>query len=435
MKRRTVWTLALLGVLFGIVQPHRLWSSVSPTLDPEVCARWLGNFSRPAFPPAAERLSDLATDRVYSLRGYRHAKAAVEKGENLGQILQETGASAAEAGTFCAALGRVFDPRRARDGQTYEVLVGPEGRIRQFRYEVSPAEVYEAKLSGEGWDVARLEIPVERRQEAISGRLSDSLYASIVSAGADAELVMSFIELFSWDIDFAKESQEGDDFRVIYERLYAQGKPFGNGRILAASYRDSEEEHVALYFKGGAADGYFDLKGQNVKKSFLKSPLKFSHISSGFSLARRHPLLDIVRPHKGVDYAAPAGTPVRSVADGRISDAGWKGGAGINVTIRHSRGYESFYNHLARLPKGLKGGKTVRQGDLIGYVGSTGLSTGPHLDFRIRKAGNWVNPLKEKFLGGDPVPAAQAKAYREWARTWQERLDAIAPPAAVVARQ
>jgi murein DD-endopeptidase MepM/ murein hydrolase activator NlpD len=126
---------------------------------------------------------------------------------------------------------------------------------------------------------------------------------------------------------------------------------------------------------------------------------------------------------------------VRSVADGRVVEAGWKGGAGINVTIRHARGYESLYNHLQRLPPGVKGGKPVRQGDLIGYVGSTGLSTGPHLDFRIRRSGTWVNPLKEKFLAGDPVPAAESKAYREWARAWQERLDAIVPAAATVARR
>ncbi|MBI5014291.1 MAG: peptidoglycan DD-metalloendopeptidase family protein [Deltaproteobacteria bacterium] len=435
MKRRTVWVLAGIGVLVGIVQPHRLWCSADPVLDREASGRLLGSLSCPASPSIDERLGELATDRVYALRGYRHVRAPMERGETLGHILASAGVSPPESAAFCEALRPVFDPRRARDGDPYEVLVGPEGRIRQFRYEVNPAEVYEARLSGDAWTVERLDIPVERRREAVSGRLAGSLYASIVAAGADADLVMSFIELFRWDVDFAKEAQEDDEFRVVYERLYAQGRPFGNGRILAASYRDSEEEHVALYYKSRRADGYYDLKGQNLKKSFLKSPLKFSHISSGFSLARRHPILDVVRPHRGVDYAAPAGTPVRSVADGRIEEAGWKGGAGINVTIGHALGYESFYNHLASLPKGMRRGRVVRQGDLIGYVGSTGLSTGPHLDFRIRRAGAWVNPLKEKFLASDPVPAAEAQAYREWARAWQDRLDAIAPPAAVVARR
>lgn len=438
MKSRTVKVLALAGALagiVGIVQPHRLWSSAAPRLDDSAAAPLLRLCARPALPSLDERLSAEVTDRAYELKGFRHIAAQVERGENLGQILQEAGASAGESGAFCEVLRGVFDPRKCRDGHAYEVLLGPEGRIREFRYEVSPAEVYHARLGAEGWDVRRLDIPVERRQEVVAGRLSDSLYASFASAGAAPSLIMEFIELFRWDVDFAKEAQEGDEFRVAFERLYARGVPFETGRILAAAYRDSEEEHVAVYYRSKRAEGYYDLKGQNVKKSFLKSPLKFSHVSSGFTLARRHPILDVVRPHRGVDYAAPHGTPVRSVADGRVEDAGWKGGAGINVTIRHARGYESMYNHLARLPKGLRRGGTVRQGDLIGYVGSTGLSTGPHLDFRMRRGGTWVNPLKEKFVPADPVPPAEAGAYRAWSQAWMARLEQAAPAPVAVARR
>lgn len=436
MTRRRVKVLALAGVLvgaIGVVQPYRLWSSITPTLDAAETARLLRPFSHPALPSVDERLGAEVTDRAYELRGYRHAAATVDRGESLGQILQDAGASAGEAGAFCQILRGVFDPRRCREGDAYEVLLGPEGRIREFRYEVSPAEVYTASLKGESWEARKLEIPVDRRQEVIKGSLSDSLYASFLSAGADASVVMNFIELFSWDIDFAKEAQQGDEFRVVYERLYAQGVPFGTGRILAAAYRDSEEEHVAIYYKSRGADGYYDLKGENVKKSFLKSPLKFSHISSGFTLARRHPILDVTRPHRGIDYAAPQGTPVRSVADGRVVEAGWKGGAGLSVTVRHARGYESTYNHLSRLPKGVGRGKTLRQGDLVGFVGSTGLSTGPHLDFRMKRGGAWVNPLKEKFLAGDPVPRAEAAAYRAWAQAWLARMEQGTPPGDAVA--
>jgi len=273
-----------------------------------------------------------------------------------------------------------------------------------------------------------VDVPVVREEAALAGRVAGSLYGSFLAAGGDPDLVLAFADLFAWDVDFARETREGDEFRLVYERLSAEGESVGNGRVLAARYTGERGTHTAVYFRSAATQGYFDPEGRSVRKSFLRSPLKFSRISSRFTHARRHPVLDVVRPHQGVDYAAPTGTPVWAVADGTLEHAGWKGEAGKTVTLRHARGYETSYNHLSGFARGVRAGARVEQGQVIGYVGETGLATGPHLDFRVRKDGRWVDPLREKYVAGDPVPAKEREVYREWAQRWLERLDGLPGP-------
>lgn len=427
LRRRKILAHALLmaACVLALSRPQRLLSAASPALETRQAAVVLSGLANPRFPSPDETMGAQTVARIYALRGLRHTAARIERGDNLGQLLRQAGASPEETTRFIQALRPVFKPRRARAGHTYEVVVDSEGRIREFTYRTSPLEIYEASAQGEDWRVARVDVPVERREMEFGGVLSGSLYGSFLAAGADAELVTAFADLFRWDVDFATEAREGDRFRVIYEELFARGEPAGHGRILAASYRQDDHEHMAVFYKSEGVEGYFDANGKNVKKSFLRAPLRFSYISSRFSTARRHPVLDVVRPHRGVDYAAPAGTPVWSVSEGRVADMGWKGGAGRSITIRHARGYETLYNHLSRYAKGLRAGGRVKQGQVIGYVGATGLATGPHLDYRVKKDGQWVNPLRQKFLPADPVPAGEAAAYREWSQAWLARLDGV----------
>ena len=286
-------------------------------------------------------------------------------------------------------------------------------------------EIYEADWTGKDWRVVRVNVPVERREAVISGDVTGSLWESFARAGADPDLIMSFVDLFGWDVDFAHESQPGDQFRVVYQVLYADGQPVGNGRILAASYRDSNEAHYAVYWESGKTKGYFDQKGQSVRKSFLRSPVNFNRISSNFSYRRLHPVTRDVRPHMGVDFAAPIGTPVWAVADGTVMFVGASGGSGRMISIRHAQGYETSYLHLSRFASSVRAGGRVSQGNVIGYVGSTGTSTGPHLDFRVKKDGRWVNPLKEKYLPGTPVASDEMARYRQWAGEWMDRLAAL----------
>ncbi len=232
----------------------------------------------------------------------------------------------------------------------------------------------------------------------------------MVDIGEKDQLALDLADIFGSDIDFNTEIQEGDSFRVLIEKKYLDGQLSKNGAILAAVFINEQKEFTGIRFEDeNGKPAYYAPDGKALKKSFLKSPLKFGRITSRFSTARRHPILKIVRPHLGVDYAAPIGTPVQSVGAGKVLRAGRNGGSGKMVTIRHSGGYETSYLHLSRIA--VKAGAHVGQGDLIGYVGSTGLSTGPHLDFRIRHYGKAINPVKVIFPPGAPVSAARLDRF------------------------
>ncbi|GAB4250695.1 peptidoglycan DD-metalloendopeptidase family protein [Deferrisoma sp.] len=426
---RAIFQALLLAACFLLLaRPERLWSSIPPRLPAEIAAPVFAPVVAPELPPVAQVLGDRAEQGLLEAANVRREAGDVGRGENLAAVLGAAGVPAAEVLAFAKALKPVLDPKRMRPGDAYEVWVGPEGRLLRFEYRRSPLEVYRAEARPEGgWRAWKVDVPVERRQKSLVGRVEGSLYESFLAAGADADLVMAFVELFSWDVDFTRETREGDEFRAIYEQLWVGDEFVGNGRILAAQYRGQAGIHTAVYYRSDKTEGYFDPEGRSVRKSFLRSPLRFTRISSRFSLRRRHPILKVVRPHRGVDYAAPRGTPVWSVADGTVRYAGWKGQAGKTVIVRHSRGYETYYNHLSRFAPGIRKGVRVRQGQVIGYVGATGLATGPHLDFRVKKNGRWVNPLTEKYPAGDPVPRAEREAYRAWAAEWVGRLEALAP--------
>ncbi len=426
--RAVVQALLLAACFLILARPERLWSSIPPRLPPDVVAPVFEPVADPVVPPLSEILADRAEDGLLRAAGARRVAGKVGRGENLASLLGAAGVPAREVLAFAKALKPALDPRRIRPGDDYEVWVGPGGRIVRFEYRRSPLEVYRAEaIPAGGWRAWRVDVPVDRRETSLVGRVDGSLYEAFLGAGADVDLVMAFVELFSWDVDFTRETREGDEFRVIYERLWVGDELVGNGRILAAQYRGRSGTHTAVYYRSKRTEGYFDPDGGSVRKSFLRSPLRFTRISSRFSLRRRHPILKVVRPHRGVDYAAPRGTPVWSVADGVVKFAGWKGSAGKVVIVRHSRGYETYYNHLSRFARGVRRGTRVRQGQVIGYVGSTGLATGPHLDFRVKKSGRWVNPLTERYPAGDPVPRAELEAYRAWAARWVERLQALSP--------
>jgi murein DD-endopeptidase MepM/ murein hydrolase activator NlpD len=206
----------------------------------------------------------------------------------------------------------------------------------------------------------------------------------------------------------------GDTFHVLLEEKYLDGKFVRHGRVLAARFVNRGRSFWGFYFDGKvSAGGYFDREGRSLRKAFLKSPLKFTRITSTFTHSRFHPVLQIYRPHLGVDYAAPTGTPVRAVADGRVNYAGWEGGFGNMVKIQHNGTYTSMYGHLSRMASGIRTGASVRQGQLIGSVGSTGLATGPHLDFRLLKGGQFINPLKVNFINAEPVNNSEIAAFRK----------------------
>ena len=331
-----------------------------------------------------------------------------QNNQTITQVLLQQGIPVEVVHQIVDCARPVYDLARVKAKRFYYLCFTREGRFSNLRYPVD-GERYLTVYH----DVAENRmIPVmknfqyETRVEQISAEIESSLFASVMSIGEKDQLALDLAEIFGSDIDFYTDLQKGDFLRVLIEKKYLDGQFSKYGAILAADFTNQQKVLTGILFEDERGKpAYYAPDGKAMKKSFLKSPLKFARITSRFSFARKHPILKIVRPHLGVDYAAPIGTPVQSVAAGVVTDAGQSGGNGKMVRIRHSSGYETTYLHLSRIA--VKSGVRVAQGDVIGNVGSTGLSTGPHLDFRIRQHGKAVNPTKIIFPPGAPVPAEQ----------------------------
>jgi murein DD-endopeptidase MepM/ murein hydrolase activator NlpD len=318
--------------------------------------------------------------------------------------------------------------RRLAPGERLSVQPGADGGPAAISYARSPAERYEIRPGPDGrWAVNAVRPDVDTRVVAIAGEVRDSLFASMERLGETAGLTARLVNLFEWDFDFAADSMPGDRFRLLVEKRYVGDLFLGYGDVLVAQYASVGRSLLTSVAFGDTVGRreYYDASGRSVRKMFLRAPLDFTRVTSGFSHARFHPVLGGYRPHLAVDYGAPIGTPVRAVADAVVTQAGWNGGYGLSIMLRHGRGYETMYNHLSKID--VRPGQRVRQRQVIGRVGSTGLSTAPHLDYRVRKGGVLVNPLGEKFIPGSPVPAHRREAFAVHVAALLERLDAQAP--------
>jgi murein DD-endopeptidase MepM/ murein hydrolase activator NlpD len=316
------------------------------------------------------------------------------------------------------------DLRRMRPSDGLEVTWTLDGEPIGLRWEPSPWLGFAVVAADGGWEVRRAETRPDVRVAAVGGELKRSLFEAVEALGESPQLVTELAEIFSSDFDFTADSRSGDRFRLLVEKRYAGEQFVDYGQVLVAQYlSDGRILTGARFEPAGGRPAYYDLEGRSLRKTFLKSPLAFTRITSGFTYARPHPILGGVRPHLAVDYAAPVGTPVQAVASGTVLLAGWNGGNGIQVHLRHHAGYETLYNHLARLGPGVRSGARVDQRQVIGYVGSTGLSTGPHLDYRVKKNGRFVNPLSEKFVPGQPLDGAEHRRYLAEARALVRRLE------------
>jgi len=351
----------------------------------------------------------------------------VKSGETLPGALVRAGIEPRVANRLVAEFGRNgAELRRIRTGATIEITWNYRNEPLSIRYEASPWLSFGARAVAGEWRVGRAEVVPEVRVAAVQGVVQRSLFDAVERTGEAARLVLELVEIFSSDFDFTADTRTGDRFRLLVEKRYAGDDFVDYGRILVAQYASGGKTLTGVGFERGRY-AHYDLSGQSLKKSFLKSPLEFSRITSGFTYARPHPILGGVRPHLAIDYGAPVGTPVRAVADGVVVRAGWNGGNGIQVHLRHRSGYETQYNHLSRVAPGVHAGARVRQKDIIGNVGATGLATGPHLDYRVAKNGTFVNPLGEKFLPGEPIPAAARPDFQRHAREILAQLETQAP--------
>lgn len=319
----------------------------------------------------------------------------------------------------------VFDVKNLRSGQKYSVLLSNDSLAEPYYlvYEESPVKYVVFDLR-DTLHVYVEEREVETRIETSSGIINSSLYVTMQENNLDAGLAAKLADIYAWTIDFYR-IQKGDGFKLIYEKKFVEGKSFGTGKIIAAEFNHKGENFYAFYFEKEEVSDYFDLEGKGLKKAFLKSPLKFSRITSRFTMKRFHPVQKVFKAHLGTDYAAPKGTPILSVGDGAIEEAGYKQFNGNYVKVKHNGTYTTQYLHMSKIAKGIKKGVRVKQGDVIGYVGSTGLATGPHVCFRFWKNGKQSDHLKEKFPSSEPVKKEHREEFLKKAEELKKQMDGI----------
>ncbi|MCF0176274.1 MAG: M23 family metallopeptidase [Bacteroidales bacterium] len=332
----------------------------------------------------------------------------LRSGEVFGSMMGRLGIDGARSAVLAEACDTIFNLRKLRAGNKVDAFFADSASAEALS---SPAYVvyHESRTSavvfdcGDSVAVWRYVKPVETQLLATDITISNSLWVDMKEAGADPLLILKIEEIYEWTVDFFS-LQKGDRFRAAYRQSLCDGEVISVDKIEYAVFNREEKEIPAIYFdQGDGGNKWWNGKGESLRKAFLKAPLQFSRISSGFSYARRHPISGKVRAHTAVDYAAPMGTPVRSIGNGSVISAGWAGGGGNTVKIRHANGYVTSYMHLSRYASGIKAGAAVSQGQVIGYVGSTGSSTGPHLDFRVYKNGTAINPLRMEAPSEAPI--------------------------------
>jgi murein DD-endopeptidase MepM/ murein hydrolase activator NlpD len=292
------------------------------------------------------------------------------------------------------ALSSEIDPKKLFPGTEFRGRKFPSGGLEKLEVVFDRRTEVHLTRALDGISAIRVERPIVGEVVRLEGVVESSLFGAMDAAGGGPDLAVRVAEIYQWDIDFFRDIRKGDRFVVVAERQEVSGEFFGWGTIFAARFTNRGRVlDAVVYPDNNGRLGYYDLEGHPLRKQFLRSPLKFSRITSRFSMNRFHPVLKRRMPHYGVDYGAPVGTPVQVTADGTVAWAGRKGGGGNMVTVRHANGFETNYLHLSRYGKGIRRGVRVSQGQVVGYVGSTGLSTGPHLDYRVKQNGRWINPL------------------------------------------
>lgn len=351
----------------------------------------------------------------------------LKKGESILSSLEKLGMPSQAARPVVLAMESVFDFRKARVGDEYELSINAKGEVSGFTYSTSPLDKYRVSLDGEEFVAVKRDVPVNMEIVELGCRVKSSLYATIKRCGEDAQLGTKLVDLLAWDLDFFEDVRNGDEIRLLLEKKSVEGRFLAYGNILGGEYRGKFKTYRFFWYENEKNNvaAYFTEKGDGVKKEFLKTPLKYTRISSGYSHNRFHPVLHKWKKHLGIDYAAPTGAPVWSVASGKVIHVGYKGANGNLVTVRHDNGFTSYYAHLSRYARNLKEGDTVEQKQIIGFVGATGRATGPHLHFGLKHKGKFVNPQKVKYTMGPSVPANCRVEFNAQSKERIEKLRAI----------
>jgi len=369
--------------------------------------------------PDAAKLS-LSTGPARTIEG------KLARRERFIAVLDALALAREESYASIAAMEKVFDFRKLQPGTGYAVDLSSDGQLQGFRIYRTPMEVYEVVRGKDGFVGRRADIDIRRVVVDVAAEVRTSLWRAIRDAREDPALLGKIIRVFEWDVDFNSQTREGDRFAAVIEKVYVEDQFVEYGQLLGAAYEGSVagSHRVVSWEEADGRVGYYDPDGDSVRRIFVKSPLQFTRISSGFSLERFHPILHKTRAHQGVDYAAPTGTPVRSIGDGYVIFAGYKGGNGKYVVLGHPNGIRSHYAHLSVIRRGVRYGVKVEQRQMIGRVGATGLATGPHLHFGLSKKGYYVNPLTFVPPPEKSIPEADKEAFLADTKPLLARLEA-----------
>ena len=347
----------------------------------------------------------------------------LRSGQNPFDAIVSRGVGRDDVNQAFASMSDLVDFRYFRPGDRFTIYLGESGDLRGVDIYKRVTEQYRARHTETGWVTEKIEIDEVTSVEAVTGEIKVSLWNALVGQGERAALVTDFVDIFAWDVDFFSDVHPGDTFRILVEKRHADGEFIGYGNILAAEFSSGGKVDQAFIHEGeDGITSYFDETGGSLRKQLLKAPVKYANVTSGFG-NRRHPILGYTRKHNGVDYGLPRGTPVWTVGDGRVVRAGWNGGYGNFISIKHSNGWVSQYAHLDKIH--VKLGQRVSQKEIIGRVGSTGMSTGPHLHYELKHHGKFVNPATQRFARGKSLTGAELEAFKKTIPELLERMKSV----------
>ena len=371
------------------------------------------------------------------LPNVREIVGEIRSGESLSSSFRSNGVDEEVRQSVVTAFNGMVNFREMKPHDRYTLTLDDDGSLVKCLYESGPLEVHAIERTSEGsLKAKKLDVSLDCRTVKLRGRIESSLYAALSSFHEDPKLIYSFADIFASKIDFNTETRFGDSFELVFEKYYKDNQFVGYGKILVARYNSKEIGPLEGFYhdRGREETAYFDHNGYELGESFIRSPLPMARVSSGFTYHRYHPVLDIVRPHLGVDLAAPAGTPIMAASDGRVNYAGWKGGFGKQVIIDHGGGYQTFYGHLSGFANNIVAGARVHQKQIIGYVGSTGIATGPHLDYRLAQNGVFTNPFNVKFRPRSQLAGTQLVLFRQELQSLTHLVSSLDDPKVIVVK-
>ncbi len=348
----------------------------------------------------------------------------VRNGDTLSTVFAQVGLGATTLHDVINSSKEAKQLTHLRVGQALEFNLNKDGQLESLHSKLSDLESIALTKSEKGFSFKRELVKPEVQSAYSHGVINSSLFLSAKRAGLSHSLTMDLANVFGYDIDFAMDIREGDEFEVIYEKKVVNGKQVGTGNILSARFTNRGKTYTAVrYTNKQGNSSYYSANGESMRKAFIRTPVDFARISSRFSTGRRHPVLNKIRAHKGVDYAAPRGTPIKAAGDGRITLAGRHGGYGNAVIIQHGQRYRTLYAHMNNFAKGIRSGSNVKQGQIIGYIGTTGLSTGPHLHYEFQVNGVHVDPLSQKLPMADPIASSEKARFMQLSKPLMAQMD------------